>query len=279
MNAGSLGRVSSIARNTFLEALRQKFINVLIILAVALVLSANYFRNFDFGTSELKFIADFGFGAVLFFGTILSIISSAQLFFSEIENRTALTILAKPLYRWEFVTGKFMGIFGMLLAFVALMVGLLAIMLFWRENALMARYPDGFEGGRLVNYWGLVGLGVVELMRFGIIAAITLFIASFSNTNLYTVIVSFFVALICQMQYIARDAWSDIPNVVIKGLVWLLAMLFPNFQMFNVAELLVFPDNDAMLSGGAFAGIVGYGIIYLILFNALAFFSFRSREI
>lgn len=271
-------RITTIARNTFLEALRQKFVNVLVILAVALVLSANFFRQFDFGTSELKFISDFGLGAILFFGSILSIVATAQLFFSEIENRTALTILAKPVYRWEFIKGKFLGIFALLAIFAALMTLLLGLMLSWREGALMERYPEDFVDGRMVSYGGLLAYGCLELLRFGIVASITLFIASFSNTNLYTVIVSFFVFLICQLQYIARDGWQDIANPVLKAVVGFLAMLFPNFQMFNVGGLLIFPGEE-MLSAGAAWGIAGYGIVYIIVFNALAFLSFRTREI
>lgn len=275
---GSLNRISTIARNTFLEAIRQKFINVLVILAVALVLSANFFRQFDFGSSELKFIADFGLGAILFFGSILAIVATAQLFFSEIENRTALTILAKPVFRWEFITGKFLGIFALLTVFIVLMIGLLAAMLNWREGALMARYPADFEQGRMVDYGGLIAYGALELMRFGIIAAMTIFVASFSNTNLYTVIVSFFVFLICQLQYIARDGWEEISNGALRLLVGALALLFPNFQMFNVAELMIFPGTEVLSAASAWS-IFGYGVVYVIAFNALAVLAFRDREI
>ncbi len=278
MSGGSLNRITTIARNTFLEALRQKFINVLVILAVALILSANFFRQFDFGSSELKFITDFGMGSILFFGSILSIVATAQLFFSEIENRTALTILAKPVYRWEFIAGKYLGIFALLTVFTMLMIGLLAGMLSWREGALMERYPDDFAEGRLVSYGGLFAYGVLELLRFGIIAAITMFIASFSNTNLYTVIVSFFVFVICQLQYVARDGWNDIGNPLLRGMVWVMALLFPNFQMFNVAELMIFPGEQTLAAASAW-GIFGYGIVYIIAFNALAVLAFRGREI
>ena len=89
-------RIYCIAANTFLEAVRQKFFNSLLLISIALVLSANFFQQFDFGASELKFITDFGFGALFFFGSILAITATTQLFFNEIENRTALTMLAKP---------------------------------------------------------------------------------------------------------------------------------------------------------------------------------------
>ena len=95
----SCGRTSLIAGNTFLEAVRQRLFLFLVLLAVALVTGARFFQSFDFGpdlgVASLKFTFDFGLGALVFFGSTLTITATAQLFFSEIENRTALTLLAK----------------------------------------------------------------------------------------------------------------------------------------------------------------------------------------
>ena len=102
-------RTVAIAANTFLEAVRQKFFNALLLLAIALVASARFFQQFDFGAGELKFIADFGFGALFVFGAVLSVFMTAQLFFNELENRTVQTLLAKPLHRIEFLVGKWLG--------------------------------------------------------------------------------------------------------------------------------------------------------------------------
>lgn len=278
------GRIRALAGNTFLEAVRQKLFHTLLILAIALIGSANFFRQFDFGSSELKFISDFGLGAILFFGSILAIVVTAQLFFSEVENRTALTILAKPLQRWEFIVGKFLGIMGVLLVFMALMVLLLGAMLYWRESALMAQHPDAFADGRIIHYGGLWGYGLLELIKLGILAALTLLVASFSNTNLYTVIVSFFLLLICQLQYIARDYWTSIEQPVVRWLVYGVSLICPNFQMFNVGEQLIFGVDETVrgvepLSSGGAALLGVYGLLYIFLFLGLAVFAFRSREI
>lgn len=286
MNGTTAMRLGLIARNTFLEAVRQKFFNVLVVLSIAMIVSANFFRQFDFGSSELKFIADFGMGAVLLFGSILSVVVTAQLFFSEIENRTALTMLAKPVHRWEFIVGKFLGVFLVLFAFVGLMMFLLGCVLYMRESSLMETNPSQFENGRLVSYVGLFQLMLSELLKFSLLAGITLFIASFSNTNLYTVIISFFVMIICQLQYIAVDNWHDLGNPILRGLVWLLSLLFPNLQMFNVGELLIFPKAENLLttaptqlSTGAYLGLLLYGTIYTMALLGLSAYSFRRREI
>lgn len=281
------GRIRAIAANTFLEAVRQKLFHTLLILAIALIGSANFFRQFDFGSSELKFISDFGLGAILFFGSILAIVVTAQLFFSEVENRTALTILAKPLQRWEFIVGKFLGIMGVLLVFMVVMVLLLGAMLYWRESALMAQHPEAFSDGRLIHYGGLWLYGGLELIKLGILASLTLLVASFSNTNLYTVIVSFFLLLICQLQYIARDYWTNIEQPLLRWLVYAVSLICPNFQMFNVGEQLIFGVDpaDAVAGASASLGASGtallgvYGLLYIILFLGLAVFAFRNREI
>ncbi|MGE9294798.1 MAG: ABC transporter permease [Puniceicoccales bacterium] len=272
-------RLGLIARNTFLEAVRQKFFNVLLVLSIALIASANFFRQFDFGSSELKFITDMALGVVLLFGSILSVFVTAQLFFNEIENRTALTMLAKPVYRWEFLVGKFFGVFLVLAAFVALMFSLLAIVLYWRESGLMEQHPDAFTDGRLVQYGGLAMFALSELAKFGILVAMTLFIASFSNTNLYTVIISFFMLIICQLQYIARDHWSGIENPILRGIVGLLGLMFPNLQMYNAGDALIFTPEGASVSITAYLGLLLYGAVYIAVFLGLAGYAFRKREI
>src|SRR5688500_5742639 len=106
----SVRRVRLIAGNTMREAVRQRLFAFVGLLAVALVVGAQWLRELNFGSPELKFIADFGFGAMAFFGSVLTIIAMAQLFFSEIEHRTVLTLLAKPVRRSEFVIGKYSGV-------------------------------------------------------------------------------------------------------------------------------------------------------------------------
>ncbi|MEX2381979.1 MAG: ABC transporter permease subunit [Opitutales bacterium] len=272
----SLDRVSAIARNTFLEAVRQKLFHFLVIIAIGIIASSQFFREFDFGASELKFITDFGFGAIVFFGSILSIVATAQLFFSEIENKTALTILAKPLLRSEFIIGKFLGVFLVLLVFTLVMTIVLAALLFWREMALIAQLGEAFDEGERVLYGDLFLYGLVQWLKFGIMATITMVVASFSNTNLYTVILSFFILIICHIQYLAREAWADIAFLPVQLVVWLVGFVFPNFQLFNIADQVALGQSIPMDIVGR---IVAYGLIYVAVFNFLAIYSFRKREI
>ncbi len=272
----SFERLRLIAGNTFLEAVRQKLFNFLLLLAVAMVVSAQFFREFNFGSSELKFIADFGFGALVFFGSTLTIATTAQLFFSEIENRTALTLLAKPIWRAEFIFGKWLGVFAVVGVFCAVTIGLLVGLLFYRENAIMSLHPDAFEAGRIVDYAGIFWVGVLQWLKFGVLTAIVLLVASFSNTNLYTVVTGFFVLVICHLQYLARDAYGHMDNLLVKLPVMALSYIFPNFQLFNLADNIGQGDG---IAGEVVVRVALYALVYIAAIGGLAVYSFRNREI
>lgn len=272
----SFSRLSLIASNTFLEAVRQKLFNFLLLLAVGLVASAQFFRDFNFGSSELKFIADFGFGALVFFGSALTIATTAQLFFSEIENRTALTLLAKPIWRAEFVFGKFLGVLAVIGVFCALTVGLMMALLWHREGQLMTANPEAFEAGRIMRYGDLFIVGVLQWLKFGVLASLVLLIASFSNTNLYTVVTGFFALVICHLQYLARDAWGNVDSIVLRTLVRVMGLMFPNFQLFNLADEIGQGSGIELAVAGR---IALYAVIYIAVIGGLAVYSFRNREI
>ncbi|MFU8848313.1 MAG: ABC transporter permease [Opitutales bacterium] len=278
MNKCSLYRIQLIAGNTFLEAVRQKFFSSLLVIAIALVASSSFFQQFDFGSSELKFIADFGFGALFFFGSILAITATTQLFFNEIENRTALTMLAKPVHKFEFLAGKLLGVQWLMLAFVGLISVVLAAILYWRETVLMGQLAgEAFSEGRMLRYSDIFLFGFLQWLKFGLLGAITIFVASFSNTNLYTIIMSFCILVVCQLQYIARDAYADmegLSRILVQGL----GLIFPNFQLFNLGDQLLFPSQEA-LPATTVLQITGYSVIYMLAFLLLAHLSFRRREI
>ncbi|HVU37916.1 MAG TPA: ABC transporter permease subunit [Opitutales bacterium] len=283
----SLGHIVQIARLTFLEAVRQRFFNFVLLLMLALIGSASFFRRFDFGNQELHFIANFGMGGLEFFGALLAVVASAQLFFGEMENRTALTLLAKPVRRWAFIAGKLLGVMALLLVFVTLLTAALAAYLKWRQGELMeiwhqallakevdTEMPEAFR----VQFGGLALDALLQWLKFDVLAAITLLVASYSNTNMFTVISSFFIYLICQLEYIAREQLDDLKVEALKRLVLLVSWIFPNFQLYSIGDLLVFPARVPIPDHAIWAAIE-YSVIYLVVFWALASLSFRRREI
>ena len=272
----SLTRALLIARNTLLEASRQKLFSFLLLLALGLVAGAQWFRDFNFGAPELKFLADLGYGAMAFFGAALTVAATAQLFFSEIENRTALTLLAKPVWRAEFILGKYLGVAAVAAVFCALLTGLIAAVLWMREGSLMREFPDAFAQGRTLHLADLAAAGFLQWLKLAVLAAFTLLVASFSQTQLYTVVTGFFVLVICHLQYLAQDAYARGGSTLAQMVAGLIGLMFPNFQLFNFADSV---GAGVAVPWERVARVSVYALGYVAAACALSVYSFRKREI
>ena len=274
----SLRRTLWISRGTFLEAVRQRFFAFLLVLSAAMVLSSVSFRVFDFGHGELKFIADFGFGGMFFFGSVLAVVMTAQLFFSEIDNKTALTLLAKPLSRAEFLLGKFFGAWAVLGVFVLVLAGLQGVVLWSREQELIAAAEQAGKIPATFSLVGLCQLVLLQWLRLGVVIAIVLAISALARTFLFAVVVGSLAVVAGQLQWIAQDAFlrpTDSP--VYGAFLWISTRLIPNLQQFNLADALVL--GSAGVEEGALIAVGLSGLAYLFAYLTLGSLIFRRREI
>lgn len=274
--AFSLRRLWFIAHNTLREAVRQRIFSILGLLALALVWGAQYFRELHFGSSELKFIADLGGGALAGFGAILAVVATAQLFYSEIEQRTVLTLLAKPVWRAEFILGKFLGVAVVTGAFCGLLTGVLATVLWTREASLLQEYADVWPNGRVINYPHLAAVGLMEWLKLLVLSALTLLVASYARTQLFTTVTGCVVFFICQLQHLAQAASARAGASALGVLTGLVARVFPNFQYFDLGEV---QGGGGPLTWSLLARVASYALAYVAAACALAVFSFRRREL
>jgi ABC-type transport system involved in multi-copper enzyme maturation permease subunit len=267
-----------IARVTFLEAVRQRFFAFLMVLGTAMVLSSVSFRVFDFGHGELKFIADFGFGGMFFFGSVLAVVMTAQLFFSEMDNKTALTLLAKPLSRAEFLLGKFFGAWAVLGVFVVVLASLLGAVLWAREIELVAAAEQAGKIPATFSASGLLEFVALQWLRLGVVTAIVLALSSLARTFLFAVVVGSLAVVAGQLQWIAQDAvLKPTDSVVYEAFLWVSCRLIPNLQQFNIGDALVL--GSAGVPAGAVSAVALSGFFYMVAYLFVGALIFRRREI
>lgn len=278
MNMDALRRTYWIARITFLEAVRQRLFSFLLLLAAALAVSSVAFRFLNFGHGELKFVADFGFGILFLFGSLLAVVMTAQLLYAELENRTALTLLAKPVARSEFLLGKFFGVWSVLGVFIGLLCTLLAVVLLSRAAEIA---PLAEAAGRVppsVDALGMAAFALLQWIRLGLVAAMTLFLAAGVRTFLFSVVAGMLALLAGQLQWLAQDLLEKGESGLLqRALAWFATRAVPNLQQYNIGDALVLDPAGA--PAGAAASAVLSGALHLLAFLALACALFRRREI
>ncbi|MBN2021918.1 MAG: ABC transporter permease [Pirellulales bacterium] len=103
-------KLTAIARATAKEAMLQPLFWVL--LAVGLFLVGALFPFLPYNTfgEDIKVVKDQGLTLIMAMAVVLAVWTASVSVSEEIEGRTALTVLSKPIARWHFVVGKFVGI-------------------------------------------------------------------------------------------------------------------------------------------------------------------------
>lgn len=255
VHPGALRQVLVVARLTLAEALRLKLTRLLGAVAGLLVTGALWLRQVHFGTPELRFLLDFGFGAIGLGGTLLAVLGTAQLFFSDIERRLLPMVLSRPVPREAWLAGKLAGVLALLALFSVALTALTALLLAWRARALGAELPlaEVLRGGALL--W----------LRSAVAAGITLFVCAYARTALFASGAGLLLVLIGFLRPVADAVsaeWSA------AGILRSIIRLWPNLQAFEPVETLV-------LSGR----LAAYGLAYVVLFTAAAALAFRNREI
>jgi ABC-2 type transport system permease protein len=143
-------QILTIARNTFVESLRQPIFFVLVMLSGILQVLTTAGTGFAMGQTESsevsgddKLLLDIGLATIFVCGTLLAAFIATAVLSREIENRTILTIVSKPVARPSVILGKYLGVAGALV--LAAVVMLLFLLVCIRHGVLStaADDPDG----------------------------------------------------------------------------------------------------------------------------------------
>lgn len=222
-------QILTIARNTFVEALRQPITFFLIIIAGLLEILSTWGAGFSMGRSttaevsaDNKMLLEIGLATVFGIGMLLAAFVATAVISREIENKTALTVVSKPVPRWVVVVGKYLGIAGTMVLAVVTMLLFLQLAL---RHGVMSTAADHLDGPVLV--FSLTGLGVALLVA---IWCNYFYGWSFSQTAVLALLPLTAVAFLLVLGISKDWTWQPIttdfkPQITLASLAVLLAVL------------------------------------------------------
>ena len=257
--AQSAAAPTTIARNTFREAIRDRILYNLVLFVLLLTGSAIVLGELTDG-HEARTIINIGLNAMLLFGAFIAIFVGVGLVWKEIEKRTVYAIFAKPVRRSEFVVGKYLGLVLTLLVNVAIMGAGVSLALIY------------VGGGTLSGtVWGSIYLIFLEL---AILTAIAILFSSFSTPAL-SALLTFLIFLIGHLSSSLRELASAMESTATRVIFDGIYYVMPNLALFSfrteAANGLV-PNTEMILGGTAYAVI--YSAVLLVI--AIAIFSRRN---
>lgn len=268
-------RLSAVALATFKSQTAQPVFLMLMLLGIVGLIAL---MVWPFGTlgEDIKAMKKSGVVGILTFAILQAAWAASTEVAEEIEGRTALTVLSKPLNRASFIVGKFLGIFWT----VALM-----FVIFGALFLVLVAYKPVFEGKEGTGddaTWQLCHLEMVSVLPALLLAFLETIVLGAISVAISTRLPMLANLVICFAIYvignltplIVQSTLGRFPIVQFFGR--LNATIFPNLETFNV---------EAAVSGGQAVplGYLGlssvYAGIYTVIALLLALIMFEDRDV
>lgn len=255
----NLVRIWVIAANCFQEVIRDRVLYFIGFFALILVMAMRLLPEISVGTHQ-KIFLDFGLGAIRLLSAIVAIFVGTGLINKEIEKRTVLILIPKPISKVEFILGKHLG----LSAVLAVMVTAMTTIYVFLMNLSGVTFPFNTLAVSIFYLLIEVALFVAVAMMFGV----------FTSSILATLL-SFAVYLMGNFSRNLVELGKISKNESLQVFTQNLYLLLPDLSRLNLineASHGLLPDGIDLLNNAL------YGIIYTILLLTIAIFIFSQRE-
>ena len=253
-------RIRTIAWIVLIEMLRRKDIYVLLILLGSLLMGLISMNIFGLGAVD-RFVKDAGLSAAWIFGWILTVSCAARQLSQEERRGTILPLLAKPIQRWQLLTGKWLG---------AWTAASLAVACFYLLTWMILL---GYGGS--LDLLTLAQAFILHACAIGIIAAMAIAFSTRLHqdaTSAITYIASATMFLLVpRIPELAAQAtgWRQTALMVLYGFL-------PHLELFDMRRRTI--HQYGTMSWSWFALVIIYGMILVAALICLAWLGFHNKH-
>ncbi len=254
-----MSRLWALAANTCREAIRDRVLYSILFFAVGVLILSLAVREITIG-DQATVVRSVAQGSIDLFGSIIAMFLGVSLVYKEIDRKTVYSILSKPIPRWMFVLGKYLGLVLTLALEVALLVVLYTVLMLLQQSM-----PPG------VVYLSMVML-MAELML------LTAWATLFSTFSTPTTAAAFTLAIFV-IGHLADDIWlfgSQAESESLQSMARALYWALPNFELFSLRVEAV---HNRPVPWDRVVGALAYGAAYTTAVLAVAMAVFQRRDL
>lgn len=260
-----MGRIWALAFNTFRDAIRHRVLYGIIGVVFAVNLFAIVLGEMSLH-QEARVARDLGLGGVSLFGSLTAIVLGVLLLYSEVKKRTIHTIVTKPIERYEFVIGKYLGMCITLSCLVAMFAAVMFLILWYQDVSINA---------------ALVKAVILAYFEVLVVAAIAIFFSSFSSPFLSGI----FSLGLFAMGRMSMDIRAMVAATDSEAVRWLSSValyVVPDLHLFSVSGGKVDGESVSVhadfVSWGYVGTSAGYAVLVISILLALSIFIFSRRD-
>lgn len=264
-------RIRLVAWHVFKESVRDRVLYAIAAFAVMLVAASLLIGQVTAG-QELKFIKDLGLATIELAGIVMAVFIGIGLVAREIDRRSIFNVLAKPVARWEFIVGKFLGLTMTIFVNVILMTVAFYLVLGvigWISPEHIRR---SWEAPALDP--ALLKAILMIAAELAVLTAVALFFSTFSSSAILSLVltVGTWVAGV-ESEDLRR--FGDLVVSPLSPLVSAIGWIVPAFSAFDVKATVV---HGQAVPAAWLAWRLVYASVYSAVMVGAAILVFSRRE-
>lgn len=266
-------RIGLVAWHVFKESVRDRVLYAIAAFALLLVAASVLIGQITAG-EDVKIIKDFGLATIEAAGLLMTIFIGVGLVSREIERRSILALLAKPIARWEFIVGKYTGLVLTIVVNLAAMAAALYLMLAWLDLRALPIERRAWDAPALDPR---LMLAVVMIgAEMALLTAVALFFSAFSSSAFLSI--TFTIGIFIAGQF--SDDLKNFGSIVdvspaIAAVVSMVGSLMPSFSAFDIKAQVV---HGLHIDPWVIGGRLLYAAIYAAALLVAAGTAFSKRE-
>jgi ABC-type transport system involved in multi-copper enzyme maturation permease subunit len=250
--------IAAVVRNTFRQALRDKVLYVLFFFGILTIGSGALIGPLSLGEAP-KISKDLALAAISIFGVLIAILIGTRLVYEEMEKKTIYLIVPKPIKRWQFLLGKYLGLMCVLALILLAMTIVLVLYIVLSEGRFEFRLLEAV----LLTYFELA-----------LVTAVATLFSTFA-TPVGSGIFAFAVFFVGHVTRDLRALGEISDSSAVKLFTSIAYYLLPNLSNFNIRGEVVH-GVPVPLSQLAYA--MAYGLMYAVILLVLAVLAFQRRD-
>ncbi|BBO22753.1 MAG: ABC transporter permease [Armatimonadetes bacterium] len=259
--------IYSIAATTVGEAIRRRVLLIILLIGL-LLLSIIPGLSVLTARSQLSAIVSTMYAVLQGTSVLIAIILSIYMIPNEIERRTIYTILSKPVQRWQFLVGKYLGAVFALGLMMGLMTVVMLVLFYISQRPDMAKLAELAKGP------------VLYFVQVSLLAAVAIFFSTFVAplVNFFLSIGLFMVGTILNPLYDSYSKSAEVP-MFIKSASGIVLSILPNFSNYDVKNPIIHPEQEIGNETVYYLVATGYGLLYIGALLVAAILVFDRREV
>ena len=260
-----------IGLNAYRESIRRRTLIAFLLFSMLLIGSSTFLTVLSPG-EEVKMVKDVCLSGISFFGMLIAVFAAGALIPSEMDNRTIYTILSKPMKRFTYLLGKYIGAQLTILLNIGLMSVLFLTILYLQSRRFPAELQTPFSTVALVTSKAML-LVYFELL---VLSALAFAVSTLSTSATLPVIGGIFIYIVGHSVDYLKNLSEHAESEFLGGIIRQFYLILPNFSNFYLRNQLI--HNDPYIPQGIMKLFI-YAFLYAGFGFLIAYLLFRKKDL